>query len=176
MPTGCAAKEPLNKSPMEGVCCEMRMMARRATKVVARPRSAEQGPLWGCDRAAGCRSPAPPAPDFAQTRGDRPFRASGIVARLADIPDIGCTSLRAMHPGKPPSRPSWTCSEVPLLRRYPSSIFIACTRLAFMRPIASVSTPISSLLRVRNSPASMLPRLTWSAMPASRVTRRITIV
>ena len=59
---------------------------------------------------------------------------------------------------------------------YPSSIFIACTRLAFIRPIASVSTPISSLLFVRNSPASRLPRLTWSAMPASRVTRRMTIV
>src|SRR4029079_9894752 len=36
----------------------------------------------------------------------------------------------------------------------PSSIFIAWTRLAFIRPIASVSTPISSLLAVLNSPAS----------------------
>ena len=44
--------------------------------------------------------------------------------------------------------------------RQPSSIFIACTRLAFIRPIASVSTPISSLLFVLNSPASILPRLT----------------
>jgi hypothetical protein len=33
------------------------MMARRATKVVARPRSVEQGPLWGCDREAGCGRP-----------------------------------------------------------------------------------------------------------------------
>src|SRR4029450_13718610 len=49
---------------------------------------------------------------------------------------------------------------------HPSSIFIACRRLAFIRPIDSVSTPISSLLCVLNSPVSMLPRLTGSAMPA----------
>ena len=51
------SKEPLNKSPMERVCREMRMMARRATKVVARPRSAEQGPLWDAtvQREAGAR-------------------------------------------------------------------------------------------------------------------------
>jgi hypothetical protein len=35
----------------------MRMMGRRATKVVARPRSVEQGSLWRCDREAGCRRP-----------------------------------------------------------------------------------------------------------------------
>ena len=57
----------------------------------------------------------------------------------------------------------------------PSSMFIACTTLVFIRPSASVSTPISSLLRERNSPASMLPRLTWSAIFDSRVTRLTTI-
>jgi len=55
-------------------------------------------------------------------------------------------------------------------------MFIACTTEAFIRDSASVSTPISSLLFVLNSPASMLPRLTWSAMRESLVTRRMTIV
>src|SRR5437763_1162672 len=57
----------------------------------------------------------------------------------------------------------------------PSSMFIACTTLVFIRPSASVSTPISSLLFDRNSPAPMLPRLTSSATLDSRVTRLITI-
>ena len=53
-------REPLNKSPMERVCREMRMMARRATKVVA--------------SSTMPRSPAPPAPHFAQTQRDGAFR------------------------------------------------------------------------------------------------------
>ncbi len=57
-----------------------------------------------------------------------------------------------------------------------SSIRIAWIRLVFIRPSAWVRVPISSLLLDWNSPASRLPRLTASAMPASRVTRRMTIV
>jgi len=136
--SGALLKEPLNKSPMERVCREMRMMARRATKVVARPRSGGAGaPLgmrpWsgmrcperglsrrpslpdppcggpagcGCGRPLRCRGARPASAAFRANPRGRGFRAPGIVARLADIPDIGCTSLRAMHPGKPPSRPS----------------------------------------------------------------------
>ena len=36
---------------------------------------------------------------------DGASRAPGRVARLTDVPDVGCTSRRVIHPGKPPSRP-----------------------------------------------------------------------
>ncbi|MGH6821121.1 MAG: hypothetical protein ACREDU_09700, partial [Methylocella sp.] len=38
------------------------------------------------------------------------LRAPDIVARLANIPDIGGALLRLIHPAKPASRPRGTCS------------------------------------------------------------------
>ena len=53
---------------------------------------------------SGCTSFAKRNLQVKDTR-DGAVRAPGIVARLADIPDIGCASLRAMHPGKPAPQP-----------------------------------------------------------------------
>ena len=92
-------KEPLNKSSVERVAGKIGMIARRATKVVARstkPRSATQQ-----------------APDFAATLRDGALQAVCGVRLVAKGMAIRVLAFRASHPAKLPSRPRGTCLAVP---------------------------------------------------------------
>src|SRR6266404_1611215 len=97
-------REPLNKSHADCVAGKMRMNARRATKVVA----------WTTMPRSLSLQMRKQGPHFAATLMGRGFpgdllcrsaREGGRAIRFA--------SLRAAHPGKPPSQPCGTCSEVP---------------------------------------------------------------
>ena len=104
------AGAPLGMRPWSGMQASERGLLRRPSL-----------PDPPCGGPAGCGSgrhydaeePGAASAAFRANPEGRGFRAPGIVARLADIPDIGCASLRAMHHGKAPSRPSSTYSEVP---------------------------------------------------------------
>jgi hypothetical protein len=88
------------KSSTDCVAGKMRMDARRATKVVAKTTTP--------------RSATTQTPHFAATRRDGAC-PGGLLCRSACQGGlaIGFASLRASHPGKPPSQPRGTSSEVP---------------------------------------------------------------
>ncbi len=90
-----SAKEPLIKSSADCVAGKMRMDARRATKVVA----------W----TTKPRSATTQTPHFAATRRDEAC-PGGMLCRSACEGGLAihCASLRASHPGKPPSQPRGT--------------------------------------------------------------------
>jgi antitoxin (DNA-binding transcriptional repressor) of toxin-antitoxin stability system len=135
------AKEPLNKSFVSRVAGGIGIIARSATKVVARLRPISPRPACGSSRT----SPAPryrtqpsaplPAPRFARPSPGRTTKPRSATKRAAQFhrnphgTGLGGRSavsgssrkgvalcvvaFLASHPAKPPSWPRGTCSEVP---------------------------------------------------------------
>jgi hypothetical protein len=99
-PPTAAPKEPLNKSHMSRVSGAMVSDARR--------RGAANSSCLFASRATTQMSAIAPKPEGTGLSG-----RSALSRRSPVGPATGVASLRASHPGKPPSRPRGTYSEVP---------------------------------------------------------------
>ena len=87
---GEAPCEPPLKLRFRSACrysrYRLHLASRHASrKAAVRPRSAEQGPLWGCDRRAGCSAPSYSSWSLARLHGHT-FRGSTL--RRAPIVDL----------------------------------------------------------------------------------------